>query len=126
MGAQVDRCTQKATQMGRTEASLRAAGPNGWWDSNRATTLTRNDLDSDTPRKQFSESAEPSGPCFLVPWSKAQAMDQANMTGPVKLFKVLGEGRTYSLKSLSGPQRVLPILPSALQVGPCHEQMPRF
>ena len=42
-------------------------GPDGWWASNRATPLTRNDLDRCTRRKRFSKSVEASAPCFLVP-----------------------------------------------------------
>ena len=55
--------------------------------------MTRNDLDRCTPRKQFFKSAELRGPCFLVPRRNAQAMDQANVTGTVKLSKVMGECR---------------------------------
>ena len=43
--------------------------------------------------KQFSNSEELTGPCFLVPWH-AQAVDQANVTGTMKLSKVMGECRT--------------------------------
>ena len=50
-------------------------------------------------------------------------MDQAHVTGTVKLSKVMGECRTQRV-ALSSPGLALPTLPDALQVGPCHEKMP--
>ena len=73
LGAHVDRCTHKATQIGRTEGlTQNVVVHKGWQASKRGTTLTRNDLDRCTPRERFSKSAEPKGPCFLSPHGSGQ------------------------------------------------------
>ena len=52
-------------------------------------------------------------------------MDQANVTGTVKLSKVMGECRTQvPVTQLS--RASVSNLPHSLQIGPCQEQMPKF
>ena len=64
-GRQVHTETTQIRRKGHLTQNV--VGSKGWQASNRGTELTRNDLDRYTPRKWFSKSAEPRGPCSLVP-----------------------------------------------------------
>lgn len=67
LGAQVGRCTQKSPRQGGQGPSARMLWVLRGIGMQWGTDLTGHDVETCTLRKQFSKSAEPKDPCFLVP-----------------------------------------------------------